>query len=172
MGSISDSESPFCTLEKNLIHTEPLTWFIRVSGFAVFSTLPSASLPEWTISRAHCSCALHWGLQVMKFCKRNVIFQIIPCQVCINDSMSFGNGLFVPHFLICAGGSCDDRICFFLTAFGLALNLGDRGSLISRPTGHIGMGHIFLCHSYHLCVSIPRNLQIISIWLKMRRILI
>lgn len=28
----ADSESPFCTLEKNLIHTEPLTWLIQVSG--------------------------------------------------------------------------------------------------------------------------------------------
>ena len=91
----------------------------------------------------------------MKICKRNVIFEIIPCQVCINDSMSFGNGLFVPYLLICVGSSSNNGICFFLAALGFALKLGDRGDIISWSTSHIGMGHIFLCHSYHLCVSIP-----------------
>lgn len=35
----------------------------------------------------------------------------------------------MPYLLICAGGSCNDGIRFFLAAFGLALNLGDRGSV-------------------------------------------
>ena len=87
--------------------------------------------------------ALHWILQILQISKRNIIFQIIPRQVCVNDPVSLGYGLFMPHFLIYAGGSSDDRICFFLTAFGLALNLGDRGNLISWPTSHIGMGHTF-----------------------------
>lgn len=42
-------------------------------------------------------CALHWESQILQICKRNVILQIIPCQVCVNDSVSFGNGLFVPY---------------------------------------------------------------------------
>ena len=103
----------------------------------------------------NCTLPMIFGLQVLQIRKRNVVFQIIPCQICVNDPVSLGYGLFVPHLLVCAGGSRDDRICFFLTAFGLALNLGDRGSLISRPTGHIGMGHTFLCHNHHLCASIP-----------------
>ena len=82
-------------------------------------------------------------LQVLQICERNVVFQIIPCQICVNDSVSLGNGLFVPHLLVCAGGSCDDRIYFLLAAFGFALNLGNRGSLISRSTSHVGMGISF-----------------------------
>ena len=107
------------------------------------------------MGRARWYRALHLGLQILQIRKRNVIFQIVPCQIRINDPMSLGYGLFVPHLLICAGGSRNDGICFFLTAFGLALNLGDRGKVISRPTGHIGMGHTFLCHNHHLCASIP-----------------
>ena len=64
--------------------------------------------------RARCSRALHWVLQVLQIRKRNVVFQIVPCQVCVNDPVSLGYGLFMPHLLICAGGSRDDRICFFL----------------------------------------------------------
>ena len=45
----------------------------------------------------------------------------------------------MPHLLICAGGSRNDGICFLLAAFGFAMNPGNRGSLISRPTGHIRM---------------------------------
>ena len=117
-----------------------------------------------SLSRARFYRALHFkvaggGLQILQICERDVILQIIPCQVCVNDSVSLGNRLFVPYLLTCAGGSRNDGICFFLAALGLALNLGDRGSLISRPTSHIRMGHIFLCHSDHLWVSIPRNKQ-------------
>ena len=81
------------------------------------------------MSRARLCRALHWLLQILQICERNVVFQIIPCQICVNGPVSLGYGLFVPHLLICAGGSRDDRICFFLTVFGLALNLGDRGSV-------------------------------------------
>ena len=83
------------------------------------------------------------------------------CQICVNDSMSVGNGLFVPYLLICTVGSGNDGIGFFLAALCLALNLGDRGDIISRSTSHIGMGHIFLCHSNHLRVSIPHWSQTI-----------
>ena len=111
------------------------------------------------MSRARFCRALRWALQILQVCERNVILQIIPCQVCVNDSVRFGDGLFVPHLLICIGCSRNDGICFLLAAFGLALELGNRGEFISRPTSHIGMGHTFLCHNYHLCVSIPRNKQ-------------
>ena len=113
------------------------------------------------MSRARFCRALHWVLQVLQIRERNVILQIIPRQICINDSVSLGYGLFVPHLLICIGCSRNDGICFLLAAFGLALELGNRGEFISRPTSHIGMLHIFLCHSNHLCVSISHWLQTI-----------
>ena len=80
------------------------------------------------------SCAAGEGLQILQIRERDIVFQVVPCQVSVKDSMGLGNGLFVPHLLICTGGSHNDGICFLLAAFGLALNLGDRGTLISHST--------------------------------------
>lgn len=50
------------------------------------------------------------SLLTMSIRERNVILQIIPCQVCVNDSVSFGNRLFMPYLQICASGSCNEGI--------------------------------------------------------------
>lgn len=83
--------------------------------------------------------------------------------------MGIGNGLFMPYLLGCTGCSGDDGICFFLTAFCFALNLGDRGSIIFYPTGYIRVFHAFLCHSNHLGVSIPHREQRIPIQVHKRK---
>ena len=55
--------------------------------------------------------------------------------------MRLENRFLVPHLLLCTGGFREDGLCFFLAAFGLALDLGDRGNIIFRSPGHIGMGY-------------------------------
>ena len=40
------------------------------------------------MGRARWYRALHLGLQILQIRKRNVIFQIVPCQIRINDPMS------------------------------------------------------------------------------------
>lgn len=68
---------------------------------------------------------------------------------------------FMPHLLACTGCSCDDRLGFFLSAFGLALNLRNRGDVISRTTDGIRAAHALFCHNNHLWVSIPRRGEVI-----------
>lgn len=58
--------------------------------------------------------ALLWVLKVLQISKRNVVLQIIPYQICVNDSMSLGNRLFVPYLLICASGPAIMGLALFL----------------------------------------------------------
>ena len=75
-----DSENSFCPGEKNLIHTEPLTWLFRVSGFLLSVHSHLLHLKEWTMHRARFCRALHWLLQILQIRERNVILQIISCR--------------------------------------------------------------------------------------------
>lgn len=102
------------------------------------------------------SCAAGEGLQILQTRERDIVFQVVPCQVSVKDSMGLGNGLSVPRLLIRAGGFREDGLCLFLAASGFSLELGNRGNLISRPPGHIWMSHALLCHFDHLQVIIPQ----------------
>ena len=96
------------------------------------------------------------GLQILQIRERDIVFQVVPCQVSVKDSMGLGNGLFVPHLLLCAGGFRENGLRLFLAASGFFLELWNRGNLISRPPGHIWMNHALLCHFDHLQVIIPQ----------------
>ena len=77
-------------------------------------------------------------LQILQIRERDIVFQIVPCRVSVQVSVGLGNGLNVPHLLICAGGFRKDGICLFLAASGFSLELGNRGNLVSRPRGTSG----------------------------------
>ena len=126
-----------------------IDWSTRDALQTVWTSwLWKSFLPQWKESNTYRTAYLVYSS------KRFRCFQYIA--ICVIVGMDYEQGTVVS----CPASGITDPAnpqteCRFPDYPLRIEHWGDRGSLISRPTSHIGMLHIFLCQTNHLCVSIP-----------------
>ena len=93
-------------------------------------------------------------LEIFQVCCGDVVFQVVPGQVCVYDAVggrdgSLAVGGAVVDLLLGAGGSGDDGAGWGFGSFGLPLNLRHRRRAVSGPLRPVRTGHALLCHKNH-----------------------
>ena len=94
----------------------------------------------------------------------NVVFQVVAGQIGVKGGIEVGGGrTAVEDLHFRSRGSRYSGVCFGLSAFGLALELGNGGrAAVGTGVGAVGPGHALLCHKITSPTSISGGRQTIQ----------